>query len=310
MSLFQKKGNGLDALLCRPRPSAWQQFLKHPCIFLARKLYTWQPIIPAQPVKDPISIVCISDTHNCQPTLPDGDILIHAGDLTQSGSFEELQVTVNWLHAQPHRTKIVIAGNHDLLLDINFRRIERQTSTHTSTEGYKDLDWGDIVYLQNTETTITCDNGRRLRVYGSPYSPRHGNWAFQYLRSEDIWSGSVPANVDILVTHAPPRAHLDLLNLGCVHLLRELWRVRPRLHVFGHVHEGAGTEWLHFDSFQSAYERTVVSGGGIWNLIRILKEFVQTFFRPTAEAKCALVNPSIVGGFRDSEYQNPIKITI
>lgn len=301
----------LDALLSRPRPSAWRRFLNQPCIFLARKLYTWQPAIPAQPLTDPVSIVCVSDTHNCQPPLPAGDILIHAGDLTQSGSLRELETTVNWLRSQPHPTKIVIAGNHDLLLDANFLPgIGQTTLNHPSAAGDEILNWGDIIYLQNTETTITCNNGRRLRIYGSPYSPRHGNWAFQYPRSEDVWGGKVPENIDILITHGPPRAHLDLLNLGCVHLLQELWRVRPRLHIFGHIHEGAGTEWLQFNTLQDAYECTVISGGRGLNLIQVMKEFVRGFFRPAAEAKCLLVNPAVVGGFRDDERRKPIEVII
>lgn len=83
----------------------------------------------------------------------------------------------------------------------------------------------------------------------------------------DIWGGKIPDNIDILITHGPPRAHLDLLEYGCVYLLQELWRVRPQIHVFGHIHEGAEMEWLQFDSLQSAYERTVAPGGGSWNLI-------------------------------------------
>lgn len=61
--------------------------------------------------------------------------------------------------------------------------------------------------------TITCANDRRLKIYGSPLSPRHGNWAFQY-RNQDDWSGAVLENIDILVTHGPPFGHLDLMRLG------------------------------------------------------------------------------------------------
>lgn len=124
------------------------------------------------------------------------------------------------------------------------------------------VDWGDIIYLQDSETTVTCDNGRRLRIYGSPYTPRHGNWAFQYRWSENVWNEKIPSGIDILITHGPPRAHLDLLKMGCVHLSKELRRVRTQLHVFRHIHGGAGTEWLQFDPLQDAYERTVATGGG------------------------------------------------
>lgn len=304
MSLFgSQKSTSLDSLLNRTRPSAWQQFLNQPCVFLAHKLYSWKPKTPAQPLTNPVSVVCVSDTHNAQPKLPDGDILIHAGDLTQSGSLQELQATVNWLRLQPHPTKIIIAGNHDLLLDANFP--QRRMSASGGA-----IDWGDIIYLQDSETTVTCNNGRQLHIYGSPYSPRHGNWAFQYPRSENFWDGKIPDNIDILITHGPPPAHLDLLRVGCIYLLKELWQVRPRLHVFGHVHEGSGMEWLYFDSLQHAYERTVASGGGVLNLAWTLKEFVQTIFHPATEAKCLLVNPAIVGGLRDDERRRPIRVII
>lgn len=120
---------------------------------------------------------------------------------------------------------------------------------------------GDITYLENEETTVICANGRRLGVYGSPYSAWHGNCAFQYPRDENVWSSKVPDRVDVLVTHGPPCGHLGILNLGCVHPLRELGRVQPKLHVFGHVHDGAGTEWTLFDSLQDAYDHTVIARG-------------------------------------------------
>ncbi|KAJ5782255.1 hypothetical protein N7457_004029 [Penicillium paradoxum] len=297
--------SSLSDLLHRQRPSQWEQFLSQPCLFLARKLYTCHQSIPANPITRPVSIVCISDTHNNQPSLPNGDILIHAGDLTSSGSLKELQATLTWLRAQPHPTKIVIAGNHDLLLDTEWNGNSNQASVERAR-----LDWGDIIYLENQETTIRCANGRTLRIYGSPYSARNGNWAFQYPRSEDLWSDSVPDGIDVLVTHGPPRGHLDLLRFGCVHLLGELWRVRPRLHVFGHIHEGAGTEWISFDGLQTVYESTVIARGGLKNLLLTFREFIRACFYPTVEAKCLLVNPAIVGGLRDNERRQPVKVVI
>ncbi|KAK1768158.1 Metallo-dependent phosphatase-like protein [Phialemonium atrogriseum] len=302
--MFGQRSTALDALLHRPRPSALQQFLRAPCSFLARKIYTHRRPIPAAPPANAISVVCISDTHNSQPHLPDGDVLIHAGDLTQSGSPEELHAALAWLAAQPHPHKIVVAGNHDLLLDPQRDFDGGQAAARAL------LDWGDVVYLRDSAATVVCANGRRLRVYGSPRSARHGNWAFQYPREEDVWAGVVPGGVDVLVTHGPPRAHLDSLGLGCRHLLRELWRVQPALHVFGHVHEGYGREWLLFDGLQDAYERTIIAGGGVWNLARVLHEFVRGLFWPATEARCLLVNPSMVGGLRDDERRRPIKVDI
>lgn len=55
-------------------------------------------------------IVCISDTHNQTPKLPQGDVLIHAGDMTKQGSRHELERTVRWLESTDFEAKIVIAG--------------------------------------------------------------------------------------------------------------------------------------------------------------------------------------------------------
>ncbi|AEO67564.1 uncharacterized protein THITE_2116460 [Thermothielavioides terrestris NRRL 8126] len=111
-----------------------------------------KPCATAPP--DPVRVVCVSDTHNKQPVLPPGDILIHAGDLTKNGSFDEVQAGVTWLSSQPHRFKILVAGNHDVLLDETFleRYPERR---YGQSKTKKDLDWGDVIYLE--DSTITLD---------------------------------------------------------------------------------------------------------------------------------------------------------
>lgn len=299
--------SSLKELLDRQRPRPWQKFWAQPCMFLAQTLYSWHKPVPATPLTDPVAIVCISDTHNAQFNIPDGDILIHAGDLTQSGSFQELQAALAWLRAQTHPTKIVIAGNHELLLDSAWTNSPGRAPAVSERA---QLDWGDIMYLENEEATISCQNGRRLRIYGSPCTPRHGNWAFQYPRNQDVWTGSVPDAIDILITHGPPLGHLDLEKLGCAYLLQTLWRVQPRLHVFGHIHEGAGTDWMLFNGLQAAYERTATAGGGIRNLFLTALELLKAYLRPAVEAKCLLVNASIVGGLRDNELRQPIKVFV
>lgn len=292
----------MDSILARPRPSAWESFRRSPLLHLARKLYGARETVPRRPISGPVSIVCISDTHNSQASLPDGDILIHAGDLTQSGTLSELQAALDWLKVQPHAHKIVIAGNHDTILD---------PSRDPGHERAR-LDWGNIIYLCDQSVTVCCSNGRKLHIYGSPFSPRHGNWAFQYSRSEDVWAGKVPDGVDVLITHGPPRGHLDLMRLGCAHLLRELWRMRPLLHVFGHVHEGYGQEWLAFDGLQEAFEQVVMGTGPrrILGLGRLALEVFWGIFRQVKEAPCLLVNAAMVGGLRDKERRQPITVVI
>lgn len=308
--MFGQQSAGLDALLHRPQPSAWQQFCRAPCVFLANLIYNFHNSNLAtqiQPPIDPISVVCISDTHNTQPKLPESDILVHAGDLTQSGTLAELEAALSWLRGQPHPHKIVIAGNHDVLLDKTYSPSDKAAAQRSR------LDWGSgsVIYLEDADTVITCNNGRRLRIYGSPKSARHGNWAFQYPRLTDVWANSVPNDVDILVTHGPSRCHLDLLNLGCVHLIRELWRVKPKLHVFGHVHEGYGQEWLRFDGLQRAYEGVIVAAGGLFNLMQAVQAYAGTLFGcETVEARTLVVNAAMVGGLRDDERRRPFKVVI
>ncbi|KAF1839716.1 Metallo-dependent phosphatase [Decorospora gaudefroyi] len=296
-----KRGGGLDALLERPRPNIWERFIMEPCIFLVTILYKCRRIVRFQPLK-PIPVVCISDTHNSQPDIPAGEVLIHAGDITQSGSLKEIQHSLDWLNSLPHPFKLLIAGNHDILLDNSQPRAD--LVEHAS------LDWGSVIYLNSKSTTISCSNGRRLKIYGSPFSPRHGNWAFQYPRNEDVWHGKVPEDTDILITHGPPKGHLDAGHLGCKFLLDEVWRKKPRLHVFGHVHEGYGLEWVQFDALQRAYENTVIAGGGLWNLGQVLVEFLFARFSPAKESRALFVNPSMVGGFRDDQKRRPIMVYV
>lgn len=77
---------------------------------------------------------------------------------------------------------------------------------------------------------------------------------FQYFRDQTPWGSRIPRETDVLITHTPPRYHLDL-NLGCAALLKEIWLVKPRLHVFGHIHSGHGREPVFWDEGQAAYER-------------------------------------------------------
>ncbi|KAF2761225.1 putative phosphoesterase [Pseudovirgaria hyperparasitica] len=301
MSLFAND-NSLSALINRPRPSRWALFLKEPCVFIARTLYSWRYVLPSDPI-NPITVVCISDTHNSQPPVPAGDILIHAGDLTQSGTQEELAAAIEWLKALPHAHKILVGGNHDALLDKSFTR-------HRSDRVMKGLDWGDLIYLERESVVVSCSNGRRISIYGSPMSPRHGNWAFQYPRTEDIWTNTIPSDLDILITHGPPKGHLDCGGLGCAFLLREIWRVKPKLHVFGHVHEGHGKEWIPYSVLQEAYEATVVMRGGLSNMIWTVWMYLRVRFAPPTKSSTLLVNAAQVGGLRDEVKRAPIVVRI
>lgn len=188
-----------------------------------------------------IRIVCISDTHNATPPVEDGDILLHAGDLTNTGSLKELQAQLNWLASLPHAHKVVVAGNHDMLLDAGYvapRGIRFEPGGTAA-----DLDWHDIHYLCSESVVLELPQGS-VRIYGSPLTPapRGLKGAFQYDPEEDVWAGRVP-ETDVLLVHGPPRGYLDQ-GKGCPHLRREVERVKPQAVVFGHIHGARGTKAL------------------------------------------------------------------
>lgn len=245
-------------------PSLSYQLLTSPITLLARILQTVILFLRGSPPpkRPPIRIVCVSDTHTQTRSVPPGDLLIHCGDLGDKGSVQELQAQISWLNSLPHPRKVVVAGNHDTYLDPK----SRETLSAADKEG--SLDWGGIYYLQHRQITLSFPKkaARTLKIYGAPQIPACGGreFAFQYERGLDAWSETVPGDTDVLVTHTPPKWALDLpIGMGCEWLNGECWRVRPRLHVFGHVHEGRGRCSIWWDAGQRAYERVRERDGGL-----------------------------------------------
>ena len=241
-------------------PTLAYRIVSSPLKCLVQQIYAVQLLLrgsrPSRPPgKESIAILCISDTHCHKPaTLPAADLLIHAGDLTNEGTVAEIQEQIDWLKSLEYRYKVVIAGNHDSYFDPRSRK---------SVDKAAQIDWGmpedGLRYLQHSTTLLSFPNkgGRELRIYGAPQIPACGgaDFAFQYTRGQDAWSSTIPSDTDVLVTHTPPKCHLDLpRGMGCEWLLREIWRIRPRLHVFGHVHCGYGQEIAYWDYAQNVYE--------------------------------------------------------
>mmetsp|Transcript_6035 Transcript_6035/g.10420 ORF Transcript_6035/g.10420 Transcript_6035/m.10420 type:complete len:298 (-) Transcript_6035:175-1068(-) len=179
-----------------------------------------------------VRALVVGDTHNCHDMLevPDGDILIHCGDLKKHGTAREMQEVNSWLEKLPHRHKVVIYGNME-------QRMQRVPSVQDRARFVS-----AAVYLEDTPLEIAG-----LRLYGSPYAPKfHG--AFQLepgSESEAKWA-SIREGFDILITHGPPQDCLDCtsggLRVGCASLLQRVKVARPRYHVFGHVHEQGGKQ--------------------------------------------------------------------
>lgn len=294
------------------------------------KLYSTfvQPAAPPTG-EDTIRIVCISDTHNNRPELPPGDVLVHAGDLTENGSFNEIQTELRWLSSQPHRYKVFVAGNHDVLLDEEFIQSQPQRR-YGSSQTKEDLDWGSVIYLKNSSITLdfprnphnasgsetvesterTSSTARRLMVYGSPFTPQYGTSAFQYSPDPQFWTeifAPLRAAPDILVTHGPPKFHLDARDFhkaGCPYLSVEVARIRPRLHVFGHIHASYGREDAVLDGMQRCYEEVMIGWGGWetigWMVARMIWEGLTWLFRRFRAREESLtttfINAAVVGG--------------
>jgi 3',5'-cyclic AMP phosphodiesterase CpdA len=218
-----------------------------------------------------IRIVCISDTHNTAPgegfMLPKGDILIHAGDLTNQGTLPEFRKAVAWLEKADYAVKIVVAGNHDLSLDEKYS-LKHSSGWRVEAEPVAECqklvrEAKGVTYLDHASATIRVHD-TELRVFGSPYSPDRGkqNWAFQYAAEEadDIWS-AIPDDTDLLITHTPSNIALDQSSHwtegGCPALSRRLAHVRPLLHVFGHCHEGRGAAIARWDADGDAQRDSV-----------------------------------------------------
>lgn len=237
------------------------------------KLHPLHSPPPEDSSEPSVRVVCISDTHNRQPLLPPGDILIHAGDLTEKGSFDEIQAQLHWLSSQSHAHKIVVAGNHDVLLDEAF--LEKYPERRYGDRRTKaQLDWGSVKYLDNqaVRLSVAGRDGAALRqflVFGSPLTPRYGVFAFQYSPDTDPWEGAIPSGTDILVTHGPAHMHLDQAGFhraGCQYLGAEVARVRPRLMVFGHIHAAYGQEDRMLDWTARLYDE-IMGGRAGWSAV-------------------------------------------
>ncbi|TQS32220.1 hypothetical protein Golomagni_07471, partial [Golovinomyces magnicellulatus] len=231
-----------------------------------------------------------------------------------------------WLSSLPHRHKILIAGNHDVLLDEEFlsKHPERR---YEQTQTKEDLEWGSVVYLQDSSITLHVSSGaeseprREVTIFGSPWTPQYGSSAFQYRPDNyDHWGkvfSALKETPDIIVTHGPPHLHLDKRDFhraGCPYLAQEIRRLRPRLHIFGHIHVGYGKETVTLDTIQACYEE-IMTGWAGWGAV--LKMAIVTawtclpkmFYLQTRSKKTTFVNAAVVG-FQNKIVNDPIIVDI
>ncbi|OAX77952.1 hypothetical protein ACJ72_07743 [Emergomyces africanus] len=209
----------------------------------------------------------LSDTHSLEFTpetepLQPPDVAIHCGDLTEGSTLEELRSAIKLLANLDAPLKLVIAGNHDFTLDIPFFKDKAERQFKVLDPGLIKRAYGDfgearqlfddddatpsgVVFLEEGTHHFTLKNGASLTVYASPYTPSCGGWAFQYPQQLGH-AFEIEKGVDLVMTHGPPKGILDRTlsgdMAGSTHVFQAVARARPRLHCFGHIHEGWGAK--------------------------------------------------------------------
>ena len=204
-----------------------------------------------------MKIVAISDTHGKHRNLvlPEGDILIHAGDVSSMGKESEIKDFLNWFSKTDFTYKIMIAGNHDFY----FEKIVDNAKV------LEELIPANVIYLNDIGVEIENLGQKTLRIWGSPIQPWFFNWAFNRNRGEDIkrhWD-KIPQNTDMLITHGPAYGILDKTtrneSVGCEDLLEKVKEVKPIFHICGHIHEAygyikqSGTEFINASVLDENY---------------------------------------------------------
>ena len=183
-----------------------------------------------------------------------------------TGGVENYRQVLQMLHDIPAQLKLVIAGNHDLDLDAAWCRSHPDKVSPAQHEEALQAMKGEwareagVVYLEEGIHSFSLVGGAKFTVYASPWQPAFCGWAFNYPRNHDRFNTPQQAApgvfsaaenpipnfgaVDIVMTHGPPKGILDPTqhgNDGCDNILRAVSRARPRLHCFGHIHEGYGS---------------------------------------------------------------------
>lgn len=186
-----------------------------------------------------MKIVCISDTHSqhAKIKIPEGDIIIHSGDATMSGSADRVESFLQWYGSLDFKKRILVAGNHDWLFELNPEKAQGLCDQY------------GITLLNDSGTEY-----EGIKIWGSPVQPTFFNWAFnRSVKKDDPFDrhpyigdhwDKIPNDTNILITHGPPYCVLDETEegdkTGCQLLLAKIAEVKPVLHVFGHIHEARG----------------------------------------------------------------------
>ncbi|MCC7537116.1 MAG: metallophosphatase domain-containing protein [Deltaproteobacteria bacterium] len=211
-------------------------------------------------------IVAMADTHMFHEELvvPDGDVLVHAGDLCRGGTLEELREVADWIRRLPHATKVVVAGNHDWAF------------VHLP-EDARALLGPDVVYLEDSGAEIGG-----VSFWGSPWQPEFYGWAFNLPRGPllaERWA-RIPESTNVVITHGPVEglgdgSSVGHVRAGCADLRARLRVLRPWLHLCGHIHEDGGawsedgTTYVNCTTWECERAPTVIDVDVATGLVRV-----------------------------------------
>lgn len=193
-----------------------------------------------------MKICCISDTHGKEEHLdiPECDVLVCAGDFNLSIEWDLDRLNYWFGTLKNVKNIIYVAGNHDFVLQKFNNNFIADICTNA-------------IYLQDSSVTI-----EGVKFYGTPWSPFFQSWAF--MESHDFLKENrekIPEDTDVLISHCPPYGIMDHVGMangdrgrsqGCVSLLNKVKLIKPKLHVFGHIHEGYGTYTDYVTDFVNA----------------------------------------------------------
>ncbi|KAH6900660.1 Metallo-dependent phosphatase-like protein [Thelonectria olida] len=245
----------------------------------------------------PTRFLIISDTHALEiPPEPHAhhhaDVAIHCGDLTEESKLAEFRTSLELLLSLDAPLKLVIAGNHDFTLDIPiFKKKVKEAwpplEPELVTREYGH--WGEarqllerakakgVIYLEEGTHRFVLENGAALTVYASPFTPSVGDWGFQYhpRYGHDF---VLEQDTDVVITHGPPKGIMDLtdsrLRAGCPDMFSAIARNRPKMHCFGHIHEGWGAmliTWKDKPSEQPSHFTSIAKSVVVQNLAGLKK---------------------------------------
>ncbi len=176
-----------------------------------------------------MKLAIISDTHGRPFEIPECDVFIHCGDITAGGSLEETEQFMKWLRRQTQvGLSLIVPGNHDRCFQEEWLAVEDMFASE------------DVLVMIDQAIKL----GDRT-FYGSPWTPPFMNWFF--MADEErlgMLYRAMPKEVDVLITHGPPRGILDTgyqdPHVGSIALAEAIeWR-NIKHNVFGHLHSCGG----------------------------------------------------------------------